>query len=165
MKRKIHAGIRDSGYSRIIRVSDFAKKDFITGCVGIIFGLISNLLFSYFPNVYGFLSSFLSQFWINLIGIIVIGIVGSLLYLLRERKRIWYGAIEVSFSLAYGWYAINKVASVGYVETISVIASIYLVVRGIDNVMEGRKKQLAEALIKDTKQLQPETKNELPAAI
>jgi hypothetical protein len=90
-------------------------------------------------KLYLFLSFFLSQFWINLIGVILIGALGALLYLFRKKKRTWYGIVEVSFALAYGWNAINKVTKVGYVETISVVASIYLVVRGVDNYIKGRE--------------------------
>lgn len=49
-----------------------------------------------------------------------------------------YGTIEVVFALAYGWYAINKVTTMGYVESLSVVASVYLVVRGLDNIIVGR---------------------------
>lgn len=89
-------------------------------------------------KAYIFLSSFLSQFWINLIGVVAIFIVGAGLYLVREKWRVTYGILEVGFAMAYGWYAINKVAHVGYVETISIIAAVYLVVRGIDNIKVGR---------------------------
>jgi hypothetical protein len=92
---------------------------------------------------YHFLRSFLGQFWINLFGVVLIGAFGLLLYSFRRWKRAWYGIIEVSFALAYGWNAINKVATVGYVETISIIASVYLVVRGVDNYMKGKAAEKA----------------------
>jgi hypothetical protein len=88
-----------------------------------------------------YVNTLISQFWINLAGVIVILIVGILLYVLRQRQRIWYGVLEISFASAYGWYAINKVETTGYVELLSIIAAVYLVVRGVDNFMEGRKER------------------------
>lgn len=107
--------------------------------VAVVVNVSVGFLESYVATFYVFLTSFLSQFWINLIGIFAIALVGIGLYLVRERWRVYYGVIEVAFALAYGWYSISKVTTVGYVESLSVIAAIYLVVRGIDNIMVGRR--------------------------
>ena len=70
-------------------------------------------------------------------GTLLIALLGGLLFWFRTLRQTWYGVVEIAFALAYGWYAINKVTTVGYVETLSVIASIYLIVRGIDNYLTG----------------------------
>jgi hypothetical protein len=46
--------------------------------------------------------------------------------------------VEVAFALVYGWFAVNRATeSSGYVESMTIVAAVYLVVRGLDNVYEG----------------------------
>lgn len=112
----------------------------------VLFIALANMLEDrYGKRVGAFLLSLLSQFWINLLGIIAILIIGVALYVVRQKRRVAYGLLEVGFAMAYGWYAINKVAHVGYVETISVIASVYLVVRGLDNITQGVNQMFGKA--------------------
>jgi hypothetical protein len=106
--------------------------------IGLVTSSLATWVFDNPSRVVGFLSSFLNQFWINLVGVILVGLVGAGLYYVRQRWRILYGLIEIGFALAYGWYAVNKVQHVGYIEMLSIIAAVYLVVRGFDNVMIGR---------------------------
>lgn len=84
-----------------------------------------------------FLKSVLKQFYINLIGVFLIFIVGAILYWFRENKRKQYGIIEVSFALVSGWVGINKIETSGFVETITILTAIYLIVRGLDNYYIG----------------------------
>lgn len=120
-----------------------------------------NALIPYLPRVYGFFVSFLSEFWANLIGLLIVISIGMGLYFIREKQRIFYGWLEIVFALISGWYGVSKMATAGFAEAISVVAAIYLMVRGIDNIMEGRKKQLETVIVNDNKQIQSETKNEL----
>lgn len=59
--------------------------------------------FDLIKKFYFFLAFFLSQFWLNLFSVVLIGLFGGLLFWLRTWKRTWYGLIEISFALAYGW--------------------------------------------------------------
>jgi hypothetical protein len=131
------------GYKRRPRSTKEFTFVIVSAVLGIIVNFFADILISAFPGLLTAITSFFSQFWINIIGVILILVVGILLYLLRERKRVWYGCVEVVFAIAYGLYAINKVETVGYIETISIIAAVYLVVRGIDNIVEGLKPIIA----------------------
>ena len=102
-----------------------------------LFFFVLNNGYFYLSAVYNLLSPFISQFWINLCGVVSVLVLGVALYWFRLRKRIHYGIVEVTFALASAWYGINKIATTGYAESITVIAAVYLVVRGVDNIREG----------------------------
>jgi len=66
--------------------------------------------------------------------------VGCGLYVVRQKWRLTYGLFELAFATVYGFFAVRKVGvSKGYVETISVVAAVYLVVRGVENITIGWK--------------------------
>jgi hypothetical protein len=113
--------------------------------IGLITSSISTWTFNNPSRVLGFFSSFLSQFWLNLVGAVLIFPSGAGLYFVRQHWHFTYGCIEIGFALAIGWYAINKVQHVGYGESLSIIAAVYLVVRGLDNVILGREEKIDEA--------------------
>jgi hypothetical protein len=102
--------------------------------VFLILAVVGISIFAEFPDqTYNFLKASISQFWLNVVGVAFVALVGMGLYYFRSKNRRWYGRFEVLFALAYGWYAVSKVVTVGVVEVLAIIAAIYLVVRGLDN--------------------------------
>lgn len=96
---------------------------------------LSYLYTNYFERV----SSSLGPFWINVVGVFAIAIAGLFLYKVRQSYRIMYGLVEIAFSLVYGWFAVGKAAAeaASMVDTVAVVAVVYLMVRGADNVAIG----------------------------
>jgi hypothetical protein len=61
--------------------------------------------------------------------------------------------------LAAAWVAVSKIATAGLAEGITLVAAIYFVVRGIDNVyasIDEIKTQLEKALIEERLRLRPQ---------
>lgn len=82
-----------------------------------------------------------------LVGTIGILIVGSLLYVLRQVRRLWYGILEVASALLLGGYTIARgvkfeatkaadwLHNPEFLPTILALSSsVYIVVRGLDNI-------------------------------
>lgn len=138
-------GIREGGFGR--RTLHFTYADIWFLVAAVVIGLVLQFIVSRLPSLYVILLVYVGQFWLNLIGILGIFVVGVGLYWFRENHRMYYGALEITFALAYGWFAINKVTAIGYVESISIIASVYLVVRGLDNYILGKEMRAKQAAI------------------
>ena len=61
-------------------------------------------------------------------------------YVFRARHRFWYGVLESLFAIASTWVAAEKiVARPGLDAGLSIIATCYLCVRGLDNAQQGAK--------------------------
>lgn len=67
-------------------------------------------------------------------------IVGALLYLLREKFRYLYGAIEIAFALAVIAQAVGQFEPQGIAAWTLAGAAVYVLVRGLDNFVSGYKK-------------------------
>lgn len=103
--------------------------------------LVFSILFNGAVKLYNLVLPFVGTLWFNLLGIILVFCFGVGLYVFREIRRTYYGIVEVGFALASGWYGLNKINLLGGYELLTVCAAVYLVVRGVDNIVEGIKKQ------------------------
>ena len=87
------------------------------------------------------------------VGISGIFLTGLVLYKFRRNYRVYYGLFEVISALALGGFTIARAVnytSVSFIEFIyapdslgtllGLSSSIYIVVRGMDNISEARKK-------------------------
>ncbi len=63
------------------------------------------------------------------------------LYELRSRRRILYGAIEIALGLGIAWQASARLGGErgGLAEYLAFVGAIYVMVRGIDNVSQGKE--------------------------
>jgi len=103
---------------------------------------IFKLAKAYYPDILDYLSQYLSQHRLSQLGALLIVVAGCLLYLVRQKWRTVYGLLELGFATVYGFFALQKVGGEkGYVETLSIVAAVYLVVRGVDNIVIGWKAQ------------------------
>jgi hypothetical protein len=119
----------------------------------VLIGSLLKLAQAYYPTSLAYLSQFLSEHRLAQIGTALILVSGSLLYLVRQKWRLTYGLLEVAFATVYGFFSLQKIGGAkGYVETVSVVASVYLVVRGIDNVVIGLKSR-QERIVQGRQQL------------
>jgi len=81
-----------------------------------------------------YLESAFNRWWVNLLTLPVIALVGLGLFHFKKKTRKWYGILEVMLGLVAGWLAISKVATAGLAEGITLVGAVYFVVRGIDNI-------------------------------
>lgn len=102
--------------------------------------VVFRLVHTFFPQIYNYLARYLSSAKLSVLGAAVILLVGMCLYIMREKWRLTYGLSEVAFAVVYGFFAFQKLReSAGYVESVTIVAAVYLVVRGVDNVVIGWK--------------------------
>ena len=107
-----------------------------------VLGFLLNFALKNYPHVIEYLSQYLSQHRLSQLGAVIILVVGCLLYLVRQKWRLTYGLLEVAFATVYGFFSLQKVGGQkGYIETVSIMAAVYLVVRGVDNIAIGWKTQ------------------------
>ena len=85
---------------------------------------------------------FLSSTVARLGGVGLLSIVGSLLFLLRRKYRYWYAVLELTVAVGVIWQAVSSTGT-GFEIALKAMTGTYLVVRGLDNLDEG-KKQLRE---------------------
>jgi hypothetical protein len=85
---------------------------------------------------------------ISFLGAATVGLVGSALYQLRERRRPTYAILEMVFALFSGANAMAGLAQVASPQhpidptaAIKLFASAYLMVRGWDNWCQGKREQ------------------------
>jgi hypothetical protein len=89
-------------------------------------------------------SSLWSVWWFNVLGTLVVLMIGVGLFLFRKHYRIFYGLCEVGFAISVGWISLARAHRVQDATSwIAVVAAAYLVVRGLDNYEEGRKEAIA----------------------
>jgi hypothetical protein len=65
------------------------------------------------------------------------------LFALRSYRRLWYAYLEISFALYSGHVALSKIDKDGIAEWATLAAAAYLLVRGLDNFIEGLKQNVA----------------------
>jgi hypothetical protein len=82
---------------------------------------------------------FLRSRWAVPLGTLLLIGTASALYLLRLRRRTLYGVFEFSFAVVVAWVSVGKLIEGAEAALIGVIQAAYLIVRGIDNIAEGRK--------------------------
>jgi hypothetical protein len=101
---------------------------------------VFRLVKSFYPHVYNYLAQYLSTAKLSIFGASIILFIGVCLYIMREKWRLAYGLLEVAFAVVYGFFAFQKLReAAGYVESVTIVAAVYLVVRGVDNVVTGWK--------------------------
>ncbi len=65
-------------------------------------------------------------------------ILGAGFYWLREKRRLLYGLIEVCFAVVSIWHAVG-LAIVDPSQWLLMLAAVYVLVRGLDNLFLGYK--------------------------
>ena len=118
--------------------------DWVRGAVyvGVFWGVLQLLklaVLAVWPKV----SGFLHIWWLTLIGTTLILMIGFGLFFFKKRNQRLYGLAEIGFALAVGWASIRGVRSTSEIASwLAVLAAAYLIVRGLDNYEEGRKREL-----------------------
>jgi hypothetical protein len=110
-----------------------------TSVIGGVFYLARSL-FGSLARQWSGLWTFLSSSWVIGFGTVALVAAGSLLYILRTRRRTLYGIFEFSFAVVVTWISVGKWLQGAEAAAIGVIQAAYLIVRGLDNIMEGRKR-------------------------
>ena len=65
--------------------------------------------------------------------------VGVLLYVFRERYRYFYGITEMAFACALIYVGVNQLAQTPSQLLTAVGGALYVLVRGLDNLIQGYK--------------------------
>ena len=75
------------------------------------------------------------------IGVAVLGLfVGLILWILREKRRVLYGQLEIGFSiLSLIWIGFNAKNIGGFQSSISFFGAVYVFVRGLSNIADADK--------------------------
>jgi hypothetical protein len=90
-------------------------------------------------------SDFGYVWWIRPIGTLFVFLVGVALYLFRKHYQRVFGVSEVLFALTVSWISIARAQILqDGASRIAVVAAAYLIVRGLSNYEEGRKKRVAQ---------------------
>jgi hypothetical protein len=76
---------------------------------------------------------------LQFLGTLVLVAISIWLYRWKVVHRASYGAAEFVFAFVVGFGSVGAVAAQGMAALLGVVSSAYLMVRGIDNFMEGRK--------------------------
>jgi hypothetical protein len=82
--------------------------------------------------------------WPGRILLAIIAIVAAcVLYYIREANRLYYALMEVTFALVSTWYSVSTLTREPAQWPV-VVGSMYLIVRGLDNLKEGYKRRMIE---------------------
>lgn len=137
------------------------RKDMIPflRIAGFQLGLIAGMIVVFklseiiYPKVLEVVSPVLSSNGLAFAQIVAVFVGGLMLFKLRSWYRITYGLVEIAFALVYGWVKLAHINSSDYGDSVSVVAAVYLVVRGLDNVMVGWKAR--QEKVKKTAEAKP----------
>jgi hypothetical protein len=83
---------------------------------------------------------FFQSGWGTMLATAIVVIAGCSLYILRATRRATYGIMEFCFAVAVCWVSVRKLNLEDFGAWAVVLSSAYLIVRGLDNFMEGMKK-------------------------
>jgi len=104
----------------------------------VVLGILANVLGPSITLLYQtYVVPVAERFWLNVVGIIVIFLFGFSLYWFKRKAKLVYGIVEVAFALVAGWQGVTKTSESGISEAVALIASVYFVVRGMDNIYVG----------------------------
>ena len=121
------------------RVPIFGPKDvfFLALFIVVLLALLVlfYLLYRFLPPLLIELCRLTASLGKLIISVLALSLAG-LLFWLRETRRMFYGAIEVCFGVVSIWVALD-VATLDYAKWVAVITAVYLVVRGLDNLVSG----------------------------
>jgi hypothetical protein len=119
------------------RLSLFILYGFlIAGLVGAIIILAWPVLILWFSPT---LSNIISTYWGRILGLVILGLLSFALYLVRENLRKLYGIAEIVVGLVACWAGFGKLMSETLGGTIALAGGVYIMVRGIDNYVQGAK--------------------------
>ena len=65
--------------------------------------------------------------------------LGVVMYRLRSHKRALYGAIELAVACLACWLSVEQLHQGGMLPWMGAAGAVYVVVRGLDNLLEGLK--------------------------
>jgi hypothetical protein len=80
--------------------------------------------------------------WVRCQYVAVILILGLATFLLRQRRRLFYGWLEVGAAFAFAWQLTNPMAGTGE-RLLTLLASLLAFVSGFDNVDQGFRERKA----------------------
>jgi len=147
----------------------FASLLFILAIVGIFYFIISR------TNLFVNISNMFSKIYGNVVSIITpvpaaiaFGTIalplGYIFFKIREKKRILYGYLEIGFGVFSAVFTVgdkNPGTSLGNANLVTYVVlftSIYIIVRGFDNLQQGRKQtRECNRLLDSSEQNQIET--------
>jgi len=90
-----------------------------------------------------YLSGLWHLWWFRTVATVLVSIIGGALFLLKRRFQTVYGLSEIGFALVVIWSGIGRVQTSGDAASwIALVGGAYLIVRGLTNYDEGRKKRL-----------------------
>ena len=102
----------------------------------------------YFASLWPKLKGLLHLWWLTPDGTVVIFLVGLGLFFFKKYRQKMYGLGEIGFALAVGWSSMMQAQSTNDMTSwITLLASAYLVVRGLSNYDEGRERENIAATI------------------
>lgn len=121
--------------------------------VGLLISYIGPPIESYLRYVLSFMSAKVLTMSIAVLGAVVVPTAGYLLYLLRQRTRSLYGAMEIASGVFLAYYTIQKTigdtvslttlsSSQMIVTLTALLSSVYIAVRGLDNIGQARQNTL-----------------------
>jgi hypothetical protein len=105
--------------------------------------LLTILLRLLLEKVRPYLSGLWHLWWFRTVATVLVSIIGGALFLLKRRFQTVYGLSEIGFALVVIWSGIGRVQTSGDAASwIALVGGAYLIVRGLTNYDEGRKKRL-----------------------
>lgn len=110
--------------------------------LSIAFGTLIKLAFDVFVAlVWPRLTAFFHVWWLTFFGTIVVLLIGLVLFKFKKRFQRLYGLTEIGFALAVAWSSIFRAQSTADTTSwVAVLAAAYLIVRGLGNYDEGRRR-------------------------
>jgi hypothetical protein len=102
---------------------------------------VIGLLINAIPLLVTYLQTTVKQEWLRLIYLTALTASGAGLFLFRKKYRMQYGITEVCSALVLGWKALGFVSDGNLGDLAALIGVAYLIVRGFDNIDEGRKQR------------------------
>jgi hypothetical protein len=81
------------------------------------------------------------SYWFLISGVALVICFGVLMYFLREYVRFAYGLVEISGATVLAWIALAEPHNSGVVFATALMGSIYIFVRGIDNIRQYARDQ------------------------
>lgn len=125
----------------------------LAALVGLLLSYIGPPIRGYLQSLLSFMSAKVLSTSLAVLGALLVPTAGYLLYALRKRAKSLYGAIEIVFGVLLAYYTIRStigdavtlatVSSSQMVVTFTaLLSSVYIVVRGLDNISQVRQKRL-----------------------
>jgi hypothetical protein len=119
----------------------------IAAAIGLAFGVLfalAALVRALFGVDYGPILEFFGRWSGQALGTLMLIGVGSGLYMMRCYLRALYGLLEIGFASVASWLAVGQIETQTIGAWIGVFTAAYLIVRGLDNLMEGLKVAAAD---------------------